>query len=176
MRAAVTSPETHVRVYRAVPPEHLEINRGGWATLSREYAHTHGYVDGTDDWPVVFADVPAKDVWTDGNDPSEYGYDGPSLTELQPYAEGEQMPPPGRPSSEARSIEHESVGFTPSAGAAAERRVPPSMSTSPTRLAGPLLHASSLPCLQARGHLCRSGLHVSSPQCELAPTPSPRSS
>lgn len=137
MRAAVSDPETQVRIYRAVPPEHLEINSGDWVTLSREYAHNHGYVDGADDWPVVFADIPARYVWTDGNDPSEYGYDGPSLTELQPYTEDEPMPPPEGPLREAGTLEHESAGFTPSAGAGAERRIPPSLSASPSRARRP---------------------------------------
>lgn len=93
MRRAVEDPSCVVRIYRAVPPEHLEINTGDWVTLSRDYAHEHGYAaDGGPDWPVVFADVSAALVWTDGNDPSEYGYAGPSMRDLQPYREGESPP------------------------------------------------------------------------------------
>jgi hypothetical protein len=94
MTAAVDNPGAVVRIYRAVPPEYPEINRGDWVTLSRAYAHDHGYVDGGSDWPVVFADVPAQQVWTDGNDPSEYGYGGPDLTGLTGYAEADAMPRP----------------------------------------------------------------------------------
>lgn len=129
MRAAVEDPDALVRVYRAVPPEHLGINRGDWVTLSRAYAHQHGHLDGSTDWPVVFADVPAGEVWTDGNDPSEYGYDGPDLHDLAPYFEGEPMPPPG--SGPAAAVDIEEAGFIPSPGARAERRQPPAPAPAP---------------------------------------------
>ena len=45
---------------------------------------------------VVVADVPASRVWTDGNDPSEFGYDGPALTDLHGYREDDPFPPPGQ--------------------------------------------------------------------------------
>ncbi|PWJ23306.1 hypothetical protein ATK17_3800 [Branchiibius hedensis] len=124
MTVAVDDPDTMVRIYRAVPPEHLEINRGDWVTLSRAYAHDHGYVDDRVAWPVVFADVPARQVWTDGNDPSEYGYGGPDLTGLDGYAESDVMPPPPA-SGPARAPDEETIQFTPSQGAREERRVPP---------------------------------------------------
>lgn len=102
-------------------------------TLSRAYAHDHGYVADAEDWPVVFADVLASDVWTDGNDPSEYGYAGPSLTGLHAYSEGEQLPPPDELPDETKVAVRESVDFTPSAGGAAERRVPPPLSAGTSR-------------------------------------------
>ena len=128
LAAAVHNPEAVVRIYRAVPPEHLEINRGDWVTLSRAYAHDHGYVGGGADWPVVFADVLATEVWTDGNDPSEYGYGGTNLTGLVGYAETDAMPaqaavaPAGLPAEE-------SVHFTSLRGALEERRQPPTADT-----------------------------------------------
>lgn len=134
MREAVQNPAAALRNYRAMPPEHLEINPGDWVTLSRPYAHDHGYVDDGPDWPVVYADVAASAVWTDGNDPSEYGYDGPALTSLTPYAEGEPMPAhpvDPAPTMTARhdqvdvGADEETVDFRPSPGARAERRVPP---------------------------------------------------
>ncbi len=138
MRLAVEDPQAHVRIYRAVPPEHLEINPGDWVTLSRAYAHEHGYAaDGAPDWPVVYADVPASAVFTDGNDPSEYGYNGDALRALEPYREGAQMP---APEAQATSVEQD-VGSSspprlrPSPGATAERRIPPSNTHSGHRVA-----------------------------------------
>lgn len=93
LQAAVVDPETTVRVYRAVPWEHTEINPGDWITLSRGYAFDHAYSEGM---AVVVADVPASRVWTDGNDPSEFGYDGPALTDLHGYREDDPFPPPGQ--------------------------------------------------------------------------------
>lgn len=145
MRAAVEDPEAVLRIYRAVPPEHQEINTGDWITLSRAYAHDHGYVDDGPDWPVVCADVPADRVWTDGNDPSEYGYAGPDLTALAPYAEGEAMPPhpldaaPAAAPDQAPEAVDEEVEFTPSPGARTERRIPPATTPSgPDRGTGPV--------------------------------------
>lgn len=128
MRAAVADPDGTVRIYRAVPPDHLEINGGDWVTLSRGYAHDHGYVDDGPDWPVVFADVPARQVWTDGNDPSEYGYNGTAHVDLTGYAEGEPIPPPPARVPPLVTDHEESAGFSPSRGAQAFRRQPPSVS------------------------------------------------
>lgn len=133
MKAAVADPDATLRVYRAVPPEHPEINGGDWVTLSRDYAHEHGYNEAGEDWPVVFADVPAGQVWTDGNDPSEYGYGGPRIAGLTPYSEGEAMP--AHPLTTPATTNERHLGatgsrgelrdFTPSPGAHAERRAPP---------------------------------------------------
>lgn len=129
MRAAVEDPAAELRIYRAVPPEHPEINDGDWVTLSRAYAHDHGYVDDGPDWPVVYADVPAERVWTDGNDPSEYGYDGPDLVDLDRYTEDEPMPPHPLDTTEVvderRHVETTTIRFRASPGAAEQRRVPP---------------------------------------------------
>lgn len=93
LQAAVADPDATVRVYRAVPWEHTEINPGDWITLSRGYAFDHAYSEGM---AVVVADVPASRVWTDGNDPSEFGYDGPALTGLRGYREDDSFPSPGQ--------------------------------------------------------------------------------
>lgn len=136
MQAAVDDPDATLRVYRAVPPEHPEINQGDWVTLSRVYAHDHAYVEDGPAWPVVYADVPAGQVWTDGNDPSEYGYGGPDLVELDPYDEDQAMPThpldvPAVPQDQTHVIDDvdlvETVQFRPSPGAQAERRVPPTV-------------------------------------------------
>lgn len=98
LRRAVESRHTRVRVYRAVPPDHARIDDGDWVTLSRAYAHDHAYADG---WPIVFADVEADRVFTDGNDPMEYGYAGPAQTGLATYGETDQLPPFRDPDSPA---------------------------------------------------------------------------
>ena len=72
LRAVKDDPDALVRVYRALPPEHSDVNPGDWVTLSRDYADTHAL----DGWHVVAADVPASQVWTDGNDLAEFGWDG----------------------------------------------------------------------------------------------------
>lgn len=89
LRAALEGADT-VRIYRAVPQGVTAINDGDWVTLSREYAHDHGWnEDPAQVMPVVAADVPVTSVYTDGNDPSEWGYAGPRIEALIPMGEGE---------------------------------------------------------------------------------------
>lgn len=84
LRRVHDNPDTLVRIYRALPPGLGEINTGDWITLSKDYARQHAMRDDTaaNDWPIVYADVPANSVLTDGKDLDEYGYNGPSLTGL----------------------------------------------------------------------------------------------
>lgn len=84
LRRVRDAPEAQVRIYRALPPGLGEINTGDWVTLSQDYARQHAMRDDTaaNDWPIVYADVPANSVLTDGKDLDEYGYNGPSLTGL----------------------------------------------------------------------------------------------
>ncbi|MCU6480540.1 hypothetical protein [Arthrobacter sp. A2-55] len=98
LRAVRDNPEATVRIYRALPPGIGAINQEDWVTLSEKYARQHSYGEtGEDnDWPVVFADVPAASVYTDGNDLAEYGYDGPALTGL-PDLDGRDQPSPPAP-------------------------------------------------------------------------------
>lgn len=79
LRAARDDPDTMVTIYRAVPEGVDDINRGDWISLSRDYAEEHSYDMGGPgvDGHVITAQVPARTVWTDGNDLVEYGYDGP---------------------------------------------------------------------------------------------------
>ncbi|WP_334170295.1 hypothetical protein [Sinomonas sp.] len=76
-----------VRVYRAVPPGLGQINTGDWITLSKDYARQHAMRDDTaaHDWPIIYADVPAQTVLSDGKDLDEYGYAGPSLAGLEDH-------------------------------------------------------------------------------------------
>lgn len=80
LRVARDNPDAELTIYRAVPEGVDEINRGDWITLSREYAeeHAHGLESGNKDGVVISRQVPASQVWTDGNDLGEYGYDGPT--------------------------------------------------------------------------------------------------
>lgn len=75
--AVRNDPGVELTIYRAVPADHQEINRGDWVTLSRQYAETHAMDLGPDgDGVVVSATVPADMIFTDGNDIAEYGYVG----------------------------------------------------------------------------------------------------
>lgn len=89
LRAALDGAE-YVRIYRAVPTGVTSINPGDWVTLSRAYAHDHGWhEDAAQTMPVVAADVPVALVYTDGNDPSEWGYVGEPIPDLTPMAEND---------------------------------------------------------------------------------------
>ncbi|WP_136610631.1 hypothetical protein [Sinomonas albida] len=87
LRRARGAPETLVRIYRALPPGLGQINAGDWITLSWEYARQHAMRDDTaaHDWPIVYADVPAWAVLSDGTDLDEYGYAGPPLAGLEDH-------------------------------------------------------------------------------------------
>lgn len=80
LRAAREDPDAPLTIYRAVPEGVDEINRGDWITLSHAYAeqHSYGLESGNRDGVVISREVPASQVWTDGNDLGEYGYDGPA--------------------------------------------------------------------------------------------------
>lgn len=121
-----------VRVYRAVPVGVTSIEDGDWVTLSRAYAHDHGWHE--DDvlvMPVVVADVPVASVYTDGNDPMEWGYVGGGCRDLPVLREGDSEPPLGQAGgsadvgeaagSEARRVARQ--GFpAPAVGAVRQER------------------------------------------------------
>jgi hypothetical protein len=83
-------PGSLVRIYRALPPGLGQINTGDWVTLSKDYARQHAMRDDTaaHDWPIVYADVPAHTVFSDGKDLDEYGYGGPSIAGLADHLGG----------------------------------------------------------------------------------------
>ena len=68
-----------VKVYRAVPKDikAWQLERGGqWVTPSREYAKSHGQnVLGLGKYRIIEQEVPADELWWDGNDIREWGYD-----------------------------------------------------------------------------------------------------
>jgi hypothetical protein len=91
MRAARGNPDAMVTVYRAVPKGVKDINAGDWVTPNKAYASQHGgdwVEDGAYD--VIEKQVPARDLFTDGNSIHEFGY-SPSSNALSPSAP--PMPP-----------------------------------------------------------------------------------
>ena len=81
LRAARGNPAAELTIYRALPPEFGEFHDGDWVTLSRRYAVQHAVQsdDLSQDWPVISMRVSASQVFSDGNDLSEFGYAGPSV-------------------------------------------------------------------------------------------------
>ena len=53
----------------------LTMNAGDWVTTVRNYAATHGRSVLLGNYKIVSKTVKAKDLYTDGNSPYEFGYD-----------------------------------------------------------------------------------------------------
>lgn len=66
-----------VKVYRAVPSDVKEskMRNGDWVTPSRKYAEMHGDHRLEGKYRIIEQDVPADELWWDGNDINEWGYD-----------------------------------------------------------------------------------------------------
>lgn len=67
-----------VKVYRAVPNsiEATVLQNGDWVTPSKIYADRHGKARfGFDEYKIIEQEVPATELWWDGNDAREWGYD-----------------------------------------------------------------------------------------------------
>lgn len=69
-----------VKVYRAVPRGLQEgsLRNGDWVTLSRAYAVAHGENALEGNYDIMEAPVSASDIYWDGNDINEWGYDDKS--------------------------------------------------------------------------------------------------
>ncbi len=69
--------DVKVKVYRAVPTSVKEgkLRNGDWVTPSKQYAEIHGdnRLDGK--YRIIEDEVPASELWWDGNDVNEWGYD-----------------------------------------------------------------------------------------------------
>lgn len=52
----------------------IEINDGDWVTISRNYAKQHGESELNGKYKIISKTVPAKNLFTDGNDIFEWGY------------------------------------------------------------------------------------------------------
>ena len=67
-----------VKAYRAIP-KNIELDNfitGDWITLSHTYAKQHGEVRfGKDNYKIIKQDVDLENIWWDGNDINEWGYD-----------------------------------------------------------------------------------------------------
>ena len=66
-----------VTVYRAVPTsvEEESLRNGDWVTPSQAYAKEHGEHRLDGDYRIIEQKVPANELWWDGNDIREWGFD-----------------------------------------------------------------------------------------------------
>ena len=66
-----------VTIYRAVPKSLKEgsVRNGDWVTLSELYAKQHGENALNGDYRIMKESVPAENLYWDGNDINEWGYD-----------------------------------------------------------------------------------------------------
>ena len=66
-----------VTIYRAVPKSLKEgsVRNGDWVTLSEAYAKQHGRHALNGDYRIMKENVPAANLYWDGNDINEWGYD-----------------------------------------------------------------------------------------------------
>lgn len=66
-----------VAIYRAVPKSIKESNvrNGDWVTLSESYAKQHGNHALEGNYRIIKEEVPAENLYWDGNDINEWGYD-----------------------------------------------------------------------------------------------------
>lgn len=66
-----------IKVYRAVPKSVKEgrMRNGDWVTPSRKYAEMHGDNRLEGDYRIIEQEVPANELWWDGNDLNEWGFD-----------------------------------------------------------------------------------------------------
>ena len=66
-----------IKVYRAVPKSIKEgkMRNGDWVTPSRKYAEMHGDNRLEGDYRIIEQEVPANELWWDGNDLNEWGFD-----------------------------------------------------------------------------------------------------
>lgn len=111
--------DVKVKVYRAVPTSVKEgkLRNGDWVTPSKKYAEMHGTnrLDGK--YRIIEDEVPATQLWWDGNDANEFGFDdgkeykyknaknNRKLNDLVTYDdEGEVIPPSKRFNSRKSDI------------------------------------------------------------------------
>lgn len=69
--------EVKVKVYRAVPTSVKEgkLRNGDWVTPSKKYAEMHGTNRLEGKYRIIEDEVPATQLWWDGNDANEFGFD-----------------------------------------------------------------------------------------------------
>lgn len=69
--------DVKVKVYRAVPTSVKEgkLRNGDWVTPSKIYAEMHGTNRLEGKYRIIEDEVPANQLWWDGNDANEFGFD-----------------------------------------------------------------------------------------------------
>ena len=69
--------DVKVKVYRAVPTSVKEgkLRNGDWVTPSKKYAEMHGANRLEGKYRIIEDEVPASQLWWDGNDANEFGFD-----------------------------------------------------------------------------------------------------
>lgn len=69
--------DVKVKVYRAVPTSVKEgkLRNGDWVTPSKKYAEKHGTNRLEGKYRIIEDEVPATQLWWDGNDANEFGFD-----------------------------------------------------------------------------------------------------
>lgn len=69
--------DVKVKVYRAVPTSVKEgkLRNGDWVTPSKKYADIHGANRLEGKYRIIEDEVPANQLWWDGNDANEFGFD-----------------------------------------------------------------------------------------------------
>lgn len=69
--------DVKVKVYRAVPTSVKEgkLRNGDWVTPSKKYAEMHGTNRLEGKYRIIEDKVPATQLWWDGNDANEFGFD-----------------------------------------------------------------------------------------------------
>lgn len=111
--------DVKVKVYRAVPTSVKEgkLRNGDWVTPSKKYADIHGNNRLEGKYRIIEDEVPATQLWWDGNDANEFGFDdgkeykyknaknNRKLNDLVTYDdEGDVIPPSKRFNSRKKDI------------------------------------------------------------------------
>lgn len=111
--------DVKVKVYRAVPTSVKEgkLRNGDWVTPSKKYAEMHGANRLEGKYRIIEDEVPANQLWWDGNDANEFGFDdgkeykyknvknNRKLNDLVTYDdEGDVIPPSKRFNSRKQDI------------------------------------------------------------------------
>ena len=76
-----------VKIYRAVPADVVsdKLKNGDWVSLSKSYAIEHGEQNLDGEYKIIEKEVPINEVWWDGNDLREWGYDNGKEQEADLY-------------------------------------------------------------------------------------------
>ena len=111
--------DVKVKVYRAVPTSVKEgkLRNGDWVTPSKKYADMHGTNRLEGEYRIIEDEVPATQLWWDGNDANEFGFDdgkeykyknaknNRKLNDLVTYDdEGDVIPPSKRFNSRKQDV------------------------------------------------------------------------